>query len=135
RALAESDSQPIAYIPVGKEELLLLLPRPEKPWTDAAAGLAGPVVLAASTAGREPAEAEGWSWTRIAADDPVFTRPNDVRKWWRAEDVAWRGEGAGATVLWLPVRARAGWEAREPRAMLFWKNLLADARVRRKAGP
>ncbi|MBI2301554.1 MAG: hypothetical protein HYU66_21840 [Armatimonadetes bacterium] len=133
QALGDADTHTIAHIPVGKEELLLLLSRPETPWPDSVAGLAGPLVLAASTAEREPADAEGWTWTRVAADDPLFVKPSDVRKWWRESDVAWRGEGAGKTVLWLPVRARAGWEAREPRAMLLWKNLLADPRWRRKA--
>jgi hypothetical protein len=132
-ALAAADTAPVARVTVPDGVIVLALPH---------AGMTlgellddDPVVIAASAVELGPADlaalGEGWSLQPVAADDRLWTEPNDVRGWWRA---AGQGEAKlvldGTTVraLWLPLAVRAAWEARHPAALRLWDNLAADPR-------
>lgn len=90
---------------------------------DEAAMLVDPPAVLAGLSDAPPETGE-WRW--LPAN--VSLSPGVAA--WLAESGSqvWRGERDGESVLYLPLAARAGWEARRPESLALWQSLVRSAR-------
>lgn len=115
-AVAEADITPLATVDG------VALGLPANAAVEATMLAEPPAVLAGL--GDTPPEAGEWRWSPAP-----LSLPPEVSAWLaESGSQVWRGERDGATMLYLPLAVRAGWEARRPESLALWQVLVRSAR-------